>query len=52
MGKVFVHFFGFRSKIKKSIFREKMSKRAPGSNLNQDNWDQDEAPAEQGTWNR
>lgn len=29
-----------------------MSKRAPGSNLNQDNWDQDEAPAEQGTWNR
>merc|ERR1712106_1156033 len=33
--------------------KKQMSKRAPGSNLNQDNWDADEGPAvEQGTWNR
>ena len=29
-----------------------MSKRQPGSALNQDNWDAEEKPDEQGTWNR
>merc|ERR1711892_302366 len=58
-GESFVLFSLFCRVISRTVFRKKkkekkqMSKRAPGSNLNQDNWDADEGPAaEQGTWNR